>query len=151
MPEMRVRIRRSRRTDFTAVMQLLAASGTPVPPPDRATLRRFRNLVADLGADFYLASVDGALAGLVHVTYARQLAAFPAARVEQLVVAPSFRRRGIGSTLLRFAQQRARQHGCAALSSTPLDGTSAARQFLEHGGLTAQGTCFVQGLEDGGR
>ena len=51
MPEGRVHIRRGRRTDFTAVMALLAASGGTVPVPDRATLRRFRQLVADLGGD----------------------------------------------------------------------------------------------------
>lgn len=148
MAEMRVRIRRGRRTDFTAVMQLLAASGTPVPPPERATLRRFRHLVADLGADFYLALVDGALAGLIHVTYVRQLAAAPAARVEQLVVATARRRCGIGASLLRFAQQRARQHGCDTLSCTPADGAPAARPFLEKGGLTAHGARYIQGLGD---
>jgi N-acetylglutamate synthase-like GNAT family acetyltransferase len=149
MAEMRVRIRRGRRTDFMAVMQLLAASGAPVPPPDRATLRRFRHLVADLGADFYLALVDGALAGLLHVTYVRQLAAPPAARVEQLVVATVLRRGGIGASLLRFAQQRARQHGCGTLSCAPGDGAPAARPFLDQGGLTAHGALYSQGLGDG--
>src|SRR5437879_4606200 len=32
--ETRIRIRRGRRTDFTAVMHVLAASAVPVPPPD---------------------------------------------------------------------------------------------------------------------
>jgi GNAT superfamily N-acetyltransferase len=148
MAEMRVRIRRGRRTDFTAVMQLFAASGMPVPPPERATLRRFRQLVADLGADFYLALVDGALAGLIHVTYVRQLAAPPAARVEQLVVALALRHCGIGSSLLRFAQQRARQHGCGTLSCAPADAAPAAGPFLEKGGLTAHGALYIQGLRD---
>src|SRR5205823_427315 len=113
-------------------------------PPDRTTLRRFRQLVADLGADFYLASVDDALAGLVHVTYARQLAASPAARVEHLAVAAPFRRRGVGSSLLRFVQQRARQRGCGTLACAMADETPATRRFLEQGGLTATGSVFIQ-------
>ena len=142
---MRVRIRRGRRTDFTAVMQLLAASGTPVPPPEPSTLRRFRYLVADLGAEFYLALVDGQLAGLVHVTYARQLAIAPIARVEQLVVAPALRRCGVGSALLRFAQQRASQRGCGRLSCTPMGGAAAARQFLEKSGFSVCESTYLQG------
>src|SRR5262245_20949376 len=114
MPETPVCIRRGRRTDFTAVMQLLAASNVAVPVPDRATLRRFRHLVNDLGTDFYVALVDGALAGLVHVSYVRQLASAPVARLETLVVAVTLRRCGVGSSLLRFAQRRARQRGCGA-------------------------------------
>jgi GNAT superfamily N-acetyltransferase len=143
MAEARVRIRRGRRTDFTAVMHLLAASGVPVPPPERATLRRFRQIVADLGADFYLALVDGTLAGLVHVTYARQLPVLPAARLEQLVVAEAFRRRGIGTALLAFARQRARQRGCATLACVLANGAPAARVFLAQQSAAPAGDCFA--------
>ena len=148
-PGTRFRIRRGRRTDFMAVMHLLAADGEPVPVPDRATLRRFRHLVADLGADFYLVSVDGRLAGLVHLTYARQLAGAPRAQLDQLVVAQSFRRRGIGSALLAFAQGRAQRRGCATLSCTME--TRGASHFLERAGLRATGTSFEQDLQAGAR
>lgn len=142
MHDLRVRIRRGRRTDFTAVMNLLAASGVPVPPPDRATLRRFRHIVADLGADFYLALVDETLAGLVHVTYARQLTVPPQARLDQLVVAGSLRRRGIGSALLEFAQKRARRRGCATLVCGVRAAGSPVRFLLHKGGLQPAGEWF---------
>jgi GNAT superfamily N-acetyltransferase len=148
MSENRVHIRRGRRTDFTAVMELLAASDTAVPPPERASLRRFRQLVNDLGGDFYLALVDGQLAGLVHVTYARQLAAAPAARLEWLVVATAHRRSGTGTALLCFAQRRARQRGCGTLSCTPPDGIPGSRAFLEKGGLTVVRTAYTQAFTD---
>src|ERR1035437_2703898 len=118
MPDLRPRIRRGRRTDFSPVMQVLADSGIPVPPPDRATLKRFRNIVADLGGDFYVALLDDAIVALVHVTYARQLTHGPHARLDQLVVAHQFRRLGIGTALLAFVQQRARKRGCAGFSCT---------------------------------
>jgi GNAT superfamily N-acetyltransferase len=146
MPEGRLRIRRARRTDFTAVMQLLTASAMPVPPPDRATLRRFRHLVADLGTDFYLASVDGTVAGLVHVTYARQLAIAPSARVDQLMVAQVFRRHGIGSALLAFARQRARWRGCGTLSCAVPGNGAGARRFLDRQGLRPNGEWYGQEL-----
>ena len=146
MSELRLSIRRGRRTDFTAVMGLLAGAGLALPPPDRATLRRFRNLVADLGADFYLVLVDGALAGCVHVTYARQLARLPRASLDLLVVAEPFRRRGVGSALLAFAQQRARRRGCAVLCCAVRAVNAHARLFLEKGCLHSEGECFVQAL-----
>jgi GNAT superfamily N-acetyltransferase len=150
MPDPRIRIRRGRRTDFTAVMHVLAGADTPLPPPDRATLRRFRNLVADLGGDFYVAAVDETLAGLVHVTYARQLRFLAAARLEQLLVAAPFRGRGVGSALLAFAQQRARRRGCATLACLPPPADVPVRAFLAKRGLIPMGECFVQRLDGEG-
>ena len=146
MPQGHVRIRRSRRTDFVAVMHLLAASGVPIPPPDRAALRRFRNLVSDLGADFYLASVEDTLAGLLYVTYARQLTVPPQARLDHLVVAEAFRGRGVGVALLAFAERRARQRGCGALSCALPTASAPLVRFLERGGLQRMGDWFVQEL-----
>ena len=147
MSELRVHIRRGRRTDFMAVMGLLAAGGTAVPVPDRATLRRFRQVVADLGGDFYLALVDDVVVGLVHVTYARQLAAPPSALLDQLVVVPAYRRRGIGSALSAFVERRARQRGCDTFTVVvPQTADATARVFLAESGLAASGETFVRQL-----
>jgi GNAT superfamily N-acetyltransferase len=147
MPVVHLHIRRGRRTDFTAVMGLLAASGFPTPPPDRAALRRFRHIVADLGADFYLALVDGDLAGLVHVTYARELAMGQRAGLDQLLVAEAFRRRGIGTALLEFAQRRAQGRGCRLLYCA-LSRASAARRFLTKAGLQPGGDWLLKELSN---
>jgi GNAT superfamily N-acetyltransferase len=143
MSEASPSIRRGRRTDFTATMAVLAASGVPVPPPDRATLHRFRNIVADLGADLYVALVDGVVAGVVHVTYNRRLTTAARAQIDLLCVTPEHRRRGVGSALLRFAHKRALGRGCAFvaqdlaqdfapdLASDP--GDAAERLLARHG------------------
>jgi GNAT superfamily N-acetyltransferase len=139
IPGGKVLIRRARRTDFTLVMKLLADSGLAVPPPERAVLRRFRNLVADLGSDLYLALVDGTLAGLVHVTYARQLSTPALADLAQLLVAESHRRRGIGRQLLQLAVVRARKRGCVALSCRLPERSEAATALLRAAGFTEPG------------
>ena len=144
----RVRFRRGRRTDFVSTMQILASSGVPVPPPDRRVLRRFRRLVADLGADFYVAVLDGALVGFVHVTYARRLAEAPAARLEILVVAPHVRRRGIGRSLAALAADRARRRGCAELQW--VGGGETAQAFLRAVGFEPAGALYSRVLGDGG-
>ena len=137
-------IRRGRRTDFTATMAVLAASGVPVPPPDRATLHRFRKIVADLGADFYVAVIDGDVAGLVHVTYSRRLTTAARAQLDMLCVAPENRRRGIGSALLRFARKRATGRGCAFLAhDVDASDAAATRLLASHGMQPAQSTWSV--------
>ncbi len=150
MPDLRIQMRRARRTDFTAVMALLAASGIAVPPPERATLRRFRYVVADLGTDFYLAFVDGTLAGLVHVTYARRLTLRPRAWLAELVVGPQFRRRGVATALLAFARRRAQRRGCGTLCASVTAGDSTARGFLRNAGLPVLGEWLGEDFDAGG-
>ena len=136
-----IRIRRGRRTDFGAVMELLAGSGAAMPPPDRATLRRFRQLVADLGADLYVATIDERVVGVVHVTYARQLAAAPRATLATLAVDESARRRGVGRALLQFVAERARRRACVRLLCPLTDEAVAPLAgFVERTGARPAGT-----------
>ncbi|MDX2166397.1 MAG: GNAT family N-acetyltransferase [Deltaproteobacteria bacterium] len=112
-----IRLRRVRRTDFEALTGLLAAAELAVRADDRALRSRFRRLVADLGADLYLASIDDAVCGVVHVTYARHLLAAPQAMLELLVVHPQRRRLGVGRALANAAIARARRRGCQQLAT----------------------------------
>jgi ribosomal protein S18 acetylase RimI-like enzyme len=148
MPAPFYRIRRAQRTDFVDVMRLFSAADTPLPPPSRATLRRYRNLVNDLGSDLYLATVDAQVVGLVHVTYARRVSQPSCARVETIVVAEAWQRRGIGTALLQFALRRARKRGCAFLSCTVTSNQEAARPLLTRAGLRAVGEQYEIAMGD---
>lgn len=116
MSEDPLRIRRARRTDFTAVMRLLASTGMPVPPPERAVLHRFRNIVNDLGGDFYLAFDGDELVGLIYALYARRLALPPIARIEHLVASPQLAAT-VAPALVGFICQRAVKRGCTDLQT----------------------------------
>ena len=146
MPDLRPRIRRARRTDFTFVMQVLADSGMPIPPPDRATLKRFRNIVADLGTEFYVALLEDTIVAFVLVTYARRLTQAQHARIDHLVVVQKFRRQGVGTALLRFVEQRAQKRGCAILSVCLPGNEVTACQFLAKNGMAEQGVWLVKPL-----
>jgi GNAT superfamily N-acetyltransferase len=143
-----IRHRRVRRTDFVAVLDVLSASGLPVPPPDRSALRRFRRLASDLGADFYVALAGERVVGFVHVTYARQLAVGMRGRVEALVVAPAARRDGVGTSLAALARRRARRRGCQDLRCAPDLRGDAVRPFLARNGWRPEGEEFRVDLED---
>ncbi len=133
MSDSELHIRRARRTDFTDVMRLLATSGLPVPLPERATLHRFRNIVNDLGGDFYLAFRGEQLSGLVYGTYRRRLTTGPLARIEQLVVGDE----ASAAALLEFILQRARKRGCSELHATRSVIRGVAEETLVRAGLTA--------------
>jgi GNAT superfamily N-acetyltransferase len=126
--------RRARRTDFDAIRAILSASGLPAPEPDRAGLRRFRRVVADLGADLYLAVAAARVVGVVHVSYARHLLTGPQARLELLAIAPDARRRGIGRGLATLAAMRARRRGCAVLRCGAAAQSDDASAFLSRAG-----------------
>lgn len=146
MPASELHIRRCRRTDFTAVMQLLATVGAPAPLPERRTLRRFRDIVNDLGGDLYVALIDGDLGALVHVTYARRLALAPRARIEQLLVDERFRRQGVGSALFALVCERAIRRGCGTLDCSVPPRNALAAAFLEKVGLRQEGQLFAADL-----
>jgi GNAT superfamily N-acetyltransferase len=144
-----IRHRRGRRTDLFAILGVLAASELPTPVPDRATLRRFRRLIADLGNDLYVALLEERLVGFLHVSYARQLAAAARARVEALVVAPEARGRGVGSSLAELARRRAERRGCHDLSYSTTSSTPRAAPFLIRQGWRSDGEVFRLDLASG--
>lgn len=130
-------LRRARRSDFTAVMHLLVGVGLPAPVVDRPTLRRFRHLVSDLGADFYLVFGHDELAGFVHATYSRRLAVPPLARVEQLVVAPAALLEGplVVTALLDLVRRRAAKRGCSEWTLSTQASAQIGAAELEAQGL----------------
>lgn len=142
-----VSIRRARRTDFSSVLALRASAGETVPETDRRTLRRFRQLVADLGSDLYVATTVDAIVAIVHVTYSRQLAAPPRAELAYLLVAPDRRRQNIGRALFEFVVRRARKRGCSELTLSFLDPTQpACVAFSEAVGFRSAGGSSVATL-----
>jgi N-acetylglutamate synthase-like GNAT family acetyltransferase len=125
-----LKIRRGRRQDFAPVMRLL---GADVAAADRRTLRRFRHIVADLGADLYVAELGDRVVGVIHATYARQLAGAQTARIERVAADPIHRDREVERHLLDFIVARARKRECGALTCVPP--TAAASALARGAGL----------------
>lgn len=138
-----VRHRRSRRTDLDSIRGILSASGLPAPDSDRAALRRFRRIVADLGSDLYVAVADEQVIGVVHITYSRQLGGPPHGCLALLAVRPDARRHGIGTNLAALAAARARRRGCSVVYTSPIGPAPDARGFLAAIGWRAAGEAFM--------
>jgi len=112
---MELALRRARRGDFDAICQVAADCGAPAPPRERSVLKRFRNLVADLGADLYVATKRERPVGFVHVAYDRDLLLGQRATILALLGdSPET----VGS-LLALASKRAAGRGCRDLRILP--------------------------------
>jgi len=144
-----VKIRRGRREDFHAIRELLLAEGLQAPPPDRAAIRRFRNMVADLGTDLYVADSGGQPVGMIYCTYARQLSLGQLARIEHLLVSDSHRDSGIEASLLAFIAERARKRSCARLCCVPTPTTPVSDETLRQAGLVPKTTEYCLALDAG--
>ena len=140
---MEIRIRRGRRTDYAA---LAALCGWPAVDGSRArSVRMFRRTVADLAYDLYVAEGNGAIVGVVAVSYVRELRlGGQRATLEELVVDRERRRSGVGRRLVEFVIERARRRGARAFEARPDD--EAAAHFLQSTGFRPSGTRYARPL-----
>lgn len=85
----------------------------------------------------FVAEVAGTRAGLIHVVGKRQ----GTYKISPLIVAPDHRGTGgIGSALLRFAEQYAASHGARQMYCTVAEQNSTALQFFKKNGYIESGT-----------
>jgi GNAT superfamily N-acetyltransferase len=124
----------------------------PADVPELAALfdayRRFYERAGDLVAAaryvaerlngptrFFVAVVDGAIIGFVHLLPTFDtLGMRPAWTLEDLYVDPAARRTGVGAALLQFAEGFARESGASRLTlSTAHTNTSAQRLYERNG------------------
>ena len=143
---MDIRIRRGRRTDYSALSALCGWPAADASPTH--ALRRFRRVVADLAYDLYVAEDDGSAVGMVAVSYVRSLPlGGQRATLEQLVVHAERRRTGIGRRLLEFAIGRALRRGARAFEARP--GDEDAARFLDHLGFRPSGVRYGRPIGEG--
>jgi N-acetylglutamate synthase-like GNAT family acetyltransferase len=109
MPQGAVKIRRGKRTDFPRLLQLLAP--TVPQETEKAQVRYWRRVASDPTHDFYVAEQEGAVRGMVLVSYIRGLTSQGWRAILDLV-APVSALRDVGLLLLNFAKTRAQQRGC---------------------------------------
>lgn len=138
-----LRIRRGRRTDFAALSALCAWPGVDESP--RRSIRLYRNVISDLAYDLYVADEGGSPVGVVVVSYARVLAlGGQRAILEEVVVRPDCRGRGLGRSLVAFVLRRARRRGVRVFEAHPQD--ESAERFLDAAGFHRVGARFEKPL-----
>ena len=112
LPGTALRVRRGRRRDLPQMQAVLGV------PPDERPVQAYRRLLADLGADVYVAEDEGGqIVGVVSVVYARSLVRGGFSALLDGARARGERARPLLEELVAFAEERARRRGCRRLAA----------------------------------
>ena len=129
----------ARAADIPALCGLLGrlfAQEAEFAPDEAAQRRGLAAIIADPDVGALLVARDGGkVVGMVNLLYTVSTAlGASVALLEDLVVAPTARGRGIGSALLKHAIEHARAQGCRRITLlTDTDNAAAHRLYQKHG------------------
>jgi len=136
--------------DWPAVASLLVELGRGVATgtADDATHRlQFAGHIAQIATVTLVATLDGELVGVIDMEYHQRLGDHrPQARVHDLVVSDRVRGRGVGSALLRRAEELARKRGCFRMALVTAAWRDQTIGFYEREGFQDYGRWFVKPL-----
>jgi GNAT superfamily N-acetyltransferase len=144
---MAVHMRKANKEDLLAIVTLFSYPDVPGrkknealgPPLPRAYEVAFEALERDPNNTVWLAEQNGAVVGIFQLTFIQYLANQGArvAMIENVVVAPDVRSRGIGETMMRWAMDEARRAGCSRIQLTSHKSRTRAHAFYERLGFVA--------------
>lgn len=107
-------LREARPEDVSYLAELSTQLGYPASPEDMA--RRLSEILNDdRGVVFVAESEDGSVIGWIHVYYCPSLIVEKEAEIGGLVVDEKHRSQGIGTSLVRKAEEWARAKGCRTI------------------------------------
>ena len=114
----------------------------PVITQDDHLKALWEEILQDPGQHYIVAEVDGRIVSSCALVVIKNLTrgATPYALIEGVVTHPDYRKRGIGTRLLKRAQEMARENGCYKVML--LTGRKEAVSFYENGG-------FIKGTKTG--
>ncbi|WP_437815788.1 N-acetyltransferase family protein [Sorangium sp. So ce1078] len=144
-PQLVPTVRRATEADLPAVVRLfsiqeegIVKTDHPGPPLDP----RYREALAAIAEDpnnaLLVAEVEGRVAGAFHLTIIQYVAnrGGRVAQVENVIVDPSLRSRGVGEAMMRWAIDEARR-GCFRVQLTSNKVRRRAHRFYERLGFVA--------------
>jgi GNAT superfamily N-acetyltransferase len=147
-----VLIRMASPDDWPAVAGLLVelgrgvASGTADDPTHRQS---FAGHLRQLGHVTLVAELDEDLVGVIDMEYHQRLGDHrPQARVNDVVVTERARGAGVGTALLRRAEELARKRGCFRMALVTASWREASIAFYRREGWHDYGSWFVKPLVD---
>ena len=96
-----------------------------------------------------VAELDGEIAGVIDMEYHQRLGDHrPQARVNDVVVTEQARGSGVGTALLRRAEELARKRGCFRMALVTASWREATNDFYRREGWSDYGAWFVKQLAD---
>jgi GNAT superfamily N-acetyltransferase len=143
-------IRLARVSDAEGIARLTSQLGYELQAS--AAAERLSRLLARPDHEFFVADVDGHVAGWLHATVLEYVESGPFVVIGGLVVDEDHRRKGVGRLLMEHAEAWARQQGCSIVRLWSSAARTAAHRFYEELGYTNIKTqySFIKSLDGAG-
>lgn len=142
---MKLSFRQALESDLPALIAMLAddplgaAREDPSTPPNPRYLDAWHEIDADPGNQLAVVESDGELVGMLQLTFIPYLTHTGSRRclIEGVRIHRDHRGRGLGSEFIRWAIERAREHGCSLVQLTSDKQRPDALHFYESLGFIA--------------
>jgi GNAT superfamily N-acetyltransferase len=146
LPRLSPTIRRAVSADLPVIVRLFSIpdegnqkNDDPGPPLDPRYGEALAAIAEDPNNALFVADLGGRVAGAFHLTIIQYVAyrGSRVAQIENVIVDPELRGRGIGEVMLRWAIDEARRRGCFRMQLTTNKVRKRARRFYERLGFVA--------------
>ena len=124
-------------------LELIEAMGNTEGIDIKLIAKNCRNLLNEVNSHILVAEVKGVIAGFVNFTTRKTILHHSlSGLIDELIVAKSYRGKGIGKQLLSSAIKKSRQLGCCEVEVSTEKTNIKAREFYRQCGFADRGVLF---------
>ena len=140
-------IREARESDLLTIgkltLELIEAMGNTEGIDIKLIAENCRNLLNEVNSHILVAEIEGVVVGFVNFTTRKTiLHRGLSGLIDELIIAKSYRGKGIGKQLLSSAIEKSRQLGCCEVEVSTEKTNIKAREFYRQYGFTERGMFF---------
>jgi len=140
-------IREAKESDLLTIgkltLELIEAMGNTEGIDIKLIAENCRNLLSKVNSNILVAEIEGVVAGFVNfMTRKTILHGGLSGLIDELIVAKSYRGKGIGKQLLLSTIKKSRQLGCCEVEVSTEKTNIKAREFYRQYGFTERGVLF---------
>jgi GNAT superfamily N-acetyltransferase len=143
----KILIREAKESDLLTIgkltLELIEAMGNTEGIDIQLIAENCRNLLNEVNSHILVAEIEGVVAGFVNFTTRKTIlhCSF-SGLIDELIVAKSYRGKGIGKQLLLSAIKKNRQLGCCEVEVSTEKTNIKAREFYRQCGFAERGVLF---------
>jgi len=143
----KIRIREAKESDLLTIrkltLELIEAMGDIEGIDIKLIANNCRNLLSKANSYILVAEIGGVVVGFINFTTRKTiLHRGLSGLIDELIVAKSYRGKGIGKRLLSGAIEKSRQLGCCEVEVSTEKTNIKAREFYRQCGFTERGVLF---------
>ncbi|HAJ32206.1 MAG TPA: hypothetical protein DCK79_02365 [Candidatus Atribacteria bacterium] len=140
-------IREAKASDLLAIkklmLELIEAMGNTEGIDIKLIAENCRNLLSEVNSHILVAEIEGVIVGFVNLATRKTiLHRGLSGLIDELIVAKSYRGKGVGRQLLSSAIEMSRQLGCCEVEVSTEKTNIKAREFYRQCGFTERGVLF---------